>query len=140
MGIGGGRRRHDFGLSCIRATQPQILLDRPMKQIGVLRYDGDHPADLGRVELTQVVAADADGPGLWFIQPRQQPHDGGLAGAAGSDDADALAGADPERQPGMGRTATAGISKRNAVERDLRGRWAPRARRSPRRPGCPAAH
>ena len=78
--------------------EAQVVLDRAVEQIGVLRHHGDHPAHRIRIERAQVLAADADRAGLRIVQAQQQPHDGGLAGAAGTDHADALAGGDAERQ------------------------------------------
>ncbi len=44
------------------------------------------------------MAADLHGVGLRVVQPEQRADDGGLAGAAEPDDADAFAGGDGERE------------------------------------------
>ncbi len=66
----------------------------------------------------QVAVADADGAGLRVIEAEQQADDGGFAGPAGADDADALAGGDGEGESAMGRAAGAGIGEADIFKGD----------------------
>ena len=101
----------------VGAAETQVVLDRAVEQVGVLRHHGDHPAHRLGIERAQVVAADADRAALRIVQAEQQADDGGFAGAAGADDADALAGGDAE---------ATGPDARRAGRR---GRRSPRRRR-----------
>ena len=118
--VGGARRGLDFFPVGIGLAEPQILLDRAVKQIGVLVHDGDHAAQRLGVERLQIVAADPHGAALRVEEPQQQARDRGFAGAARADDADLLAGGDGEGEPVMGRAAPAGIGEIDVLERDGR--------------------
>ena len=63
----------------IRTAEAQVVLDRAVEQVGVLGNDGNHAAHLSRIEVAQITSADTYRPALRLIQPRQQPHDGGLS-------------------------------------------------------------
>ena len=115
--VGGAGGGDEFGLGGVGAAEAQVVLDRAVEQVGVLRDHGDHAADRVGIERAQILAADADGAGLRIVQAQQQAHDGGFAGAAGADDADALAGGDGERQAAMRRAAAAGIGEADVARR-----------------------
>ena len=116
--VGGARGGNDVGLAGVGAAEPQVVLDRAVEQVGVLRHHGDHPAHRFGIERAQVLAADADGAALWIVQAEQQPHDGGFAGPAGADNADALAGGDAEGQAAVRGAAAAGVGEAHVVEGD----------------------
>ncbi|KAG1389851.1 hypothetical protein G6F59_015403 [Rhizopus arrhizus] len=63
------------------------------------------------------MAADADAARLGHAFAQQQAHDGGLACAAGADDADPFAGRDAERQALL-RTTVGRVRERDLVELD----------------------
>ena len=111
MRVGGAGGGDKLGLVGVGAAETQVVLDRAVEQVGVLRHDGDHPAHRLRVERAQVLPADADRAALRVVQAEQQAHDGGLAGAAGPDDADALAGGDAEGQALVRGAPAAGIGE-----------------------------
>ena len=116
--IGGAGGGDEVGLAGIGAAEAQVLLDRAVEQIGVLRHHRDQPAHRFRIERAQVLAADADRAALRIVQPQQQADDGGFAGAAGADDADALAGGDVEGEAPMRRAPAAGIGEVDRFECD----------------------
>ena len=133
-GVGGGNQ---VRLAGVGAAETQVVLDRAVEQVGVLRHDGDHPADRGRVERAQVLPANADRAALRVMQAQQQADDRGLAGAAGADDADALACGDAEGQALVGGASAAGIGEADIFEGDagagrIRGQAAIRSGPTPR--------
>ena len=75
----------------IGPAEPQVVFDRSVEEIRVLRDDGDLLPNLLGIELAQIVIADAHGPGLRIVRAQEQAHDRRLARAARADDAHALA-------------------------------------------------
>ena len=121
VGVGGARGGDQLGFRGVRAAETQVVLDGAVEQVGVLRDDRNHLAQRVGIERAQVAPADADRAPLRVVQPQQQAHDRGFPRSAGSDDADALAGRDVERQALMRRAAAAGIGEADVVEGDAGG-------------------
>jgi len=64
-------------------AEAQITGDGAVEQCRVLGDDRDNPAHLMRVEVTDVVSANADRAGLSVVLAQQQAEDGGFAGQLG---------------------------------------------------------
>ena len=151
MGVRGARGGDQVGFRGVGAAEAQVVLDRAMEQVGVLRHHRDHASHGVGVQAAQILATDLDGAGLWVVQAQQQTDNRGLARTAGADDADPLAGVDAEGKALVRRTPTAGIGEGHVHRRRWtgrryqplplplreggggRGRWAPS-------PSHPAAH
>ncbi len=118
VGVGGAGNGGEFGLGGIRAAETEIFLHGAVEQVGVLRNHRDRAADCVGLQSAQVAVADADGAGLRVVEAEQQADDGGFAGAAGADDADALAGGDGEGERAVGGAAGAGIGEADIFEAD----------------------
>ena len=118
MGVGNSRGVFQLALRRTGLTEPQIVLDRAVKQIGVLVHDGEPAADLIEAERAQIALADPNHAFLRVVVAQQQSDDGGLAYATWADDANPLSGLDTKAQALMRGLATARIGKRNRLERD----------------------
>ncbi len=118
MRIGGARGGDDVGLAGVGAAEAQVFLDRPVKQIGVLRHHRDHPAHRLRIERAQILTADADRAALRIVQTQEQADDRGLARPAGANDADAFTGGDGEGEVPMRGASAAGIGEAYRFECD----------------------
>src|ERR1035438_3593361 len=84
---------HVLAPDAMRA-QPNVVLQRPGKQIRVLQ---DHPElapQLLRIELADVAAADTDSAFLQVVEAQQQADEGGLARAGVAYDSDGFSGLD----------------------------------------------
>src|ERR1700730_3813744 len=79
-----------------RLGHRDVLAHRAAEQKILLQYDADLRAQMGEVELLQILAVDVYQPGLRPVETLDQPGDRRLARAAAADDADDLAGLDRE--------------------------------------------
>ena len=119
--VGGAGGGGEVRLAGVGAAEAEVVLDGAVEQVGVLRHHGDHLPHGARVERAQVMPADPHRAALRVVQAEQQANDGGLAGAAGSDDADAFSGGNAEGQAVMRGAPAAGIGEAHGVERDAGG-------------------
>ena len=87
---------HDIVQRRGRLGHRDIFAHRAAEQKILLQHHADLGAQMSEIELLQILPVDAHQPGLWPIQPLDQPGDRRLARAAAADDADDLAGLDRE--------------------------------------------
>ena len=76
----------DFGLRGIGFGVEQILFDRAVEQVRVLRHHSDVLAQIGQIEFADVDAVQQDPSACHIIEARNQVDDGGLARSRRPDD------------------------------------------------------
>ena len=103
---GGGQRSHKAGepdgaedipelvVDGVRLRQREVGADRIEEHWRVLHHQRDVRVQVFRADRANVAAIDGDVPGLGFEQAQHQLGNGGFAGAAGTDDGNALSGRD----------------------------------------------
>ena len=100
VGAGLANRFPEFLVAGAGAAVEQVVADRTVQQRGVL---GDH-ADVGAqaflAQRGDVLSVDQDAPALQVVQAQEQVDQGRLARARRPDQADLLAGADLQVEPG----------------------------------------
>lgn len=90
--IGGAGSGFELRLRRAGFAEANVLLDRAVKQEGVLVHHRDHGADLLEGKLAQVVTAQFDRTLIGIVEAQQQAHDRRLAATRRTDETDALAG------------------------------------------------
>ncbi len=98
MRIGEPRRLLDRRQAGARPAIGDVLGQRPVKQDRILLHDGDLAAQRMLRRLRDILTVDQDASAADVVQPLHQLDERGLAGAGAADQADALAGADVDRQ------------------------------------------
>src|SRR5208282_6409279 len=94
------------------------LLDRAVKERGVLLHQRDLPAHPLRVERPQIVAADCDLAFLRVVKPQEEARDGGFAASARTHDAKAFPRGNGEGEAVEGGSASARIGETDILEGD----------------------
>ena len=92
MRIGGAAGFLEFLQRCAWFADTQIVGDGAVKQVGVLVYDADQAADLPETQVAQIASPDPHRATGRVIEAKKQADNGRLAGAAGPDKRDSLAG------------------------------------------------
>lgn len=81
-------------------------------------HDADCRAQRLELDVGDVLAIDEDAPRGRVVEPEEQPEDGRLAAARGSDERDPGPGGDGERERAEDRTFGA-VSERDVLEANL---------------------
>src|SRR5450756_302632 len=120
VGAGLSRRRHDAGIvrRPVDVADPDVLARRELV-LGVVLEDHAHlAAQVAGRELAQVDAVDRDRPGLRAVEPAEELHECGLAGAVRAHQRDDLAGFDVQRDSVNRGPRRLGVLERHSVEHD----------------------
>src|SRR5207253_519305 len=99
-GIGGGHLRHRFDLmfARLRPAIADIVADRTMQQRDILRDDTDGAPKACLADGADILPVDQDRALADIVEAHEQVRERGLARTREADEADLLAGADPQRQ------------------------------------------
>src|SRR4029079_15698997 len=82
----------ELRLARVRLRIQQVLADRRMEEVGLLRHDADNLAERRELDLPDIDAVDLDGACVTVVEARDQVGRGGLARAGRADERDQLAG------------------------------------------------
>ena len=129
----------------VRLAQAQIVLDRAVKQVGVLVDRGNPRAQVVARHVAKIHAVDPHGAPQGIVEAQQKARDRRLSGARTSDDRDPLAPGHRKRETRVHRFPLTRIGEADIVEfeRGTVGRVRRRARTGRlrhRRPGFENAH
>ena len=117
--LSGGQGLPQFGLSRGFLGQQQVVADRGMHQIGLLR---DHPDDggqgLGR-QVPQVDTVDRDPSDRRIVQPREQTGDARLARSCRTHQRQGRSGRDGQRESADSGSQAPGIRHGDVLEPDV---------------------
>ena len=113
-----------LGFRCFGPGEQDVGAQRVVEEIGVLRDQRDHAAQLVELVVLEVGAVQRDAAGVGIPEAQQQLRRRGLAGARGADQRDGLAGRDGDGDVGQRAARLAGIGEAHAFERE-RGRALP---------------
>ena len=102
-----------------RRAERDIVADRAVEQVHVLKHAANAAAQVSRVDLAQIGAVDQHRALIGLVQPEHQLLDRGLAGADAADQADPLALLDHEGDPIERRLLLPGIGEGDLPERQL---------------------
>ena len=86
----------DVGIGRDRVEQGDVVADRALEQLDLLRHEGDPPAQLGHRDVGDRNTAEPHGAAGRLDEAQQQPGERGLAAAGAADDADRAAAADDD--------------------------------------------
>src|SRR5262249_60885843 len=100
----------NVGIRGVRPTVADVLHDRAVKQRNVLRNEGNSGAQALLRDPGDVLAAEQNAPALHVVETLQQHEQGRLATTRLPDQADALAGLDPQAEISE-HSAPVGLSK-----------------------------
>ena len=92
------RRAQHLVVGRLRPAVADVLQDRAMKQRNVLRHHGDRCAQAFLRDPRDILAVDHDAALLHIVEPLQQREQRRFAAAGLADQADALAGLEPQAE------------------------------------------
>ena len=75
-----------LGVRGVGAGVPQVLADRAVQQVGLLRDDADDPGEVGQRHVADVDAVDQHPPGGRVVEPGDQRGERALARSGGADE------------------------------------------------------
>ena len=116
VGIRGARRRLDFLGARVGLAEAQVVLDGTVEEVGVLVHHCDVAVDVVGPKRAKVVLADPHRALVGVVEPKEQPHDGGLPGPALTHESDPLSRVDAKRELLVRGAASAGVGERHVVE------------------------
>jgi len=108
----------DFRFGCVGAAEEDVVVDGVVEKEGVLRDDADVFAQRIMRDATEVVSVEAESATLRVVEAEDERKHGALAGTAGADEGDALAGGDAQTDV-FERRDLGPVGERNAVELDF---------------------
>src|SRR6185437_6632504 len=117
---GEARRLLDLVRRGARLAVGDVVEDAVVEKHGVLRHDADRLAQAGLRHRAQILAIDADRPGIDVVEAEEEARDRRFAAAAGADDGDGAAGRHGEGdalEDGPSRI----VAETHVVEDDLAG-------------------
>ena len=86
---------HDLLLARLRAAVADVVGDGVVEEDGVLRDHADRGAERGLRHVADVLPVDGDAAAGHVVEAEEEPRDGRLAGAGGTDDRDRLGRPEP---------------------------------------------
>ena len=92
MRVSGFGRGDDFLVGCILSSVADVFHDGTLEQPGILKHHSEVVPQIVPVKITDIVSVQGDAAAVHVVEAHQQLYHGGLAGARGTDDGDALAG------------------------------------------------
>jgi hypothetical protein len=69
------RGRDDFRAGRVALAVADVVRERVVEQDGVLRHDAERVAQAALGDEAQILAVDADDPGVGLVEPEQQPRE-----------------------------------------------------------------
>ena len=98
---------------------PQVLADRAVQQVGLLRDDADHAGEVGQRHVPDVDAVDQHPAGRGVVEPGDQRGERALAGAGVADQRQAAAGGHGDVDVAQRRARAVGVAEADVLEADL---------------------
>ncbi len=122
LALGNPQRLPEVLVAGVRGAEPQVLGDRPTEEEGLLRDEPDQLPQVAAAPPTDIRPIDADAAAGHVVQAGDEVHQGGLAGAGGSDDCGGAPGLGRERDVVQHRGRRARVSESDVFELDQPGR------------------